>query len=251
MCEGHRARRRSEEGTSMSHVDDAIRPSRAGVVLVVDDQDRGARRPHHSARVRDTDSSPYFLERTSGFCASRRRGAGRELDLGVVRTPKQGTAFLVSVDHHLQGPRPASARSRAATIRALARPGARPETSPGPGRMPLLAHAGGAGAAGHYRRRVWTCARIMTAGLSGAALLCEIDTPDRRSVSRRRPRRLPAAPVDRHHRRKLRAYTAAPPGRSGDWLAFRACSRPRSARSSVLYAPREGVRLYGARHGRP
>ncbi|MBC3190391.1 GTP cyclohydrolase II [Pseudonocardia sp. C8] len=200
----------------MSHVDDAIEAlSRAGVVLVVDDEDRENEGDLiMAAEYADTDSVAYFLEHTSGFlCVAIDEERAAELDLGLMvpeNTEKQGTAFLVSVDYLPGTTTGISAGDRAATIRALADPALDPADLARPGHiMPLLARPGGVlERPGHTEAGVDLC---RMAGLSGAALLCEIVTPDRRSMLRgdgladfARRHRIPIVTID-----ELRAYRSA------------------------------------------
>lgn len=99
-------------------------------------------------------------------------------------TESHRTAFLVSVDLKHGTTTGISAADRAATIRALADPLLSPADLARPGHvMPLRARAGGVHErAGHTEAAVQLC---RMAGLSGAALLCEIVTADRRDMMRR------------------------------------------------------------------
>lgn len=112
------------------------------------------------------------------------RAAALELDLMVPdNTERHRTAFLVSVDYTRGTTTGISAGDRAATVRALADPGLEPADLARPGHvMPLLAKPGGVlERPGHTEAGVDLCTM---AGLSGAALLCEIVTPDRRDMMR-------------------------------------------------------------------
>ena len=99
-------------------------------------------------------------------------------------TERHRTAFLVSVDYTPATTTGISAGDRAATIRALADPHLDAADLARPGHvMPLLAKSGGVlQRPGHTEAGVDLC---KMAGLSGAALLCEIVTPDRREMMRR------------------------------------------------------------------
>jgi 3,4-dihydroxy 2-butanone 4-phosphate synthase / GTP cyclohydrolase II len=160
-----------------------------GTVLVVDDADRENEGDLiMAAEHATTDEVAFFLEHTSGFlCVAidEHRADALELDLMVSKnTESQGTAFLVSVDYRHGTTTGISAGDRAKTIRALADPRTAPADLARPGHvMPLRAKPGGVlERAGHTEAGVDLC---RAAGLSGAALLCEIVTPDRRRMMRR------------------------------------------------------------------
>ncbi|QUH02085.1 bifunctional 3,4-dihydroxy-2-butanone-4-phosphate synthase/GTP cyclohydrolase II [Saccharopolyspora erythraea] len=163
--------------------------SAGGKVLVVDDEDRENEGDLiMAAEHATTDDVAFFLEHTSGFlCVAidEDRADALELDLMVAaNTESQGTAFLVSVDYRHGTTTGISAGDRAKTIRALADPRLRPADLARPGHvMPLRAKRGGVlRRTGHTEAGVDLC---RMAGLSGAALLCEIVTPDRRHMMRR------------------------------------------------------------------
>lgn len=160
-----------------------------GKVLVVDDADRENEGDLiMAAEHATTDDVAFFLEHTSGFlCVAidGDRADALELDLMVAdNTESQRTAFLVSVDYRHGTTTGISAEDRARTIRALADPRLEPADLARPGHvMPLRARPGGVRERpGHTEAGVDLCRR---AGLSGAALLCEIVTPDRRQMMRR------------------------------------------------------------------
>ncbi|MPY85289.1 MAG: GTP cyclohydrolase II [Actinophytocola sp.] len=173
-----------------STIDDAVAAlARGGAVLVIDDEDRENEGDLvMAAEHASTDAVAFFLERTSGFlCVAldEQRAADLELDLMVsANTESQRTAFLVSVDLTHGTTTGISAADRAATIHALADPGLAPTDLARPGHvMPLRARSGGIHErAGHTEAAVRLC---RMAGLSGASLLCEVVTPDRRDMMRR------------------------------------------------------------------
>ncbi|MGW5745348.1 GTP cyclohydrolase II [Amycolatopsis sp. NPDC003861] len=159
-----------------------------GKVLVVDDEDRENEGDLiMAAEYATTDDVAFFLEHTSGFlCVSidEQRAAALGLDLMVTdNTESHRTAFLVSVDYRHETTTGISAQDRARTTRALADPLLAPADLARPGHvMPLLAKPGGVRERpGHTEAGVELC---RLAGLSGAALLCEIVTPDRRQMMR-------------------------------------------------------------------
>ncbi|WP_414641852.1 3,4-dihydroxy-2-butanone-4-phosphate synthase [Amycolatopsis sp.] len=134
-----------------------------------------------------TDDVAFFLEHTSGFlCVAidDQRAGALGLDLMVTdNTESHRTAFLVSVDYRHGTTTGSSAQDRARTTRALADPHLDPADLARPEHvMPLLAKPGGVRERpGHTEAGVELC---RLAGLSGAALLCEIVTPDRRQMMR-------------------------------------------------------------------
>ncbi len=158
------------------------------MVLVVDDEDRENEGDLiMAAEHATTDTVAFFLEHTSGFlCVSidEARADRLGLDLMVAdNTDRHRTAFLISVDYRHGTTTGISAGDRAATIRALANPRLVRDDLARPGHvMPLLAKPGGVlERPGHTEAGVDLC---RLAGLSGAALLCEIVTPDRREMMR-------------------------------------------------------------------
>jgi GTP cyclohydrolase II/3,4-dihydroxy 2-butanone 4-phosphate synthase/GTP cyclohydrolase II len=160
-----------------------------GMVLVVDDEDRENEGDLiMAAEYATTDAVAFFLEHTSGFlCVAIDEARADTLGLELMvpdNTEVHRTAFLVSVDYRRGTTSGISAGDRAATIRALADPALDPTDLARPGHvMPLLARPGGVlERPGHTEAGVDLC---RMAGLSGAALLCEIVTPDRRDMMRR------------------------------------------------------------------
>jgi GTP cyclohydrolase II/3,4-dihydroxy 2-butanone 4-phosphate synthase/GTP cyclohydrolase II len=174
----------------MSTITDAVAAlARGEMILVVDDEDRENEGDLiMAAEHATTDSVAFFLEHTSGFlCVAidEPRADALGLDLMVrENTDPHRTAFLVSVDYTHGTSTGISAGDRAATIRALAAPETAPTDLSRPGHvMPLLAKPGGVlERPGHTEAGVDLC---KLAGFSGAALLCEIVTPDRRDMMRR------------------------------------------------------------------
>ncbi|MGY1644288.1 GTP cyclohydrolase II [Geodermatophilus sp. SYSU D00703] len=174
----------------MSTIFDALTAlTNGGMVLVVDDEDRENEGDLiMAAEYASTDAVAFFLEHTSGFlCVAIEEARADALGLGLMvpdNTEAHRTAFLVSVDHRHGTTSGISAGDRAATVRALADPALDPADLARPGHvMPLLARPGGVlERPGHTEAGVDLC---RMAGLSGAALLCEIVTPDRRDMMRR------------------------------------------------------------------
>lgn len=173
----------------MSTISDALTALGNGkMVLVVDDEDRENEGDLiMAAEYATTDAVAFFLEHTSGFLCvavdeSRAHALGLEL-MVPANTERHRTAFLISVDFKPGTTTGISAGDRAATVRALADPHLHPDELARPGHvMPLLAKPGGVlERPGHTESGVDLC---KLAGLSGAALLCEIVTPDRREMMR-------------------------------------------------------------------
>ncbi|MEN0137927.1 MAG: GTP cyclohydrolase II [Rhodococcus sp. (in: high G+C Gram-positive bacteria)] len=174
----------------MSTISEAVTAlANKGMVLVVDDEDRENEGDLiMAAEYASTDAVAFFLEHTSGFlCVAIDESRADTLGLDLMvrdNTESHKTAFLVSVDYRHGTTTGISAGDRGATIRALADPALHPADLARPGHvMPLLAKPGGVlERPGHTEAGVDLC---RMAGLSGAALLCEIVTPDRREMMRR------------------------------------------------------------------
>jgi GTP cyclohydrolase II/3,4-dihydroxy-2-butanone 4-phosphate synthase len=172
-----------------SPVDRAVRQlAGGGIVVVVDDEDRENEGDLIMAAEHATpESVAFFLEHTSGFLCTaitERRADELELDLMVSEnTESQHTAFLVSVDYRHDTTTGISAADRAATALALADGTTTPGDLARPGHMmPLRACDGGVlKRAGHTEAGVDLC---RLAGLTPAALLCELVTDDRTGMMR-------------------------------------------------------------------
>jgi 3,4-dihydroxy 2-butanone 4-phosphate synthase/GTP cyclohydrolase II len=173
-----------------SPVDRAVRHlARGQVVVVVDDENRENEGDLIMAAEHATpEKVAFFLEYTSGFlCTAITETRAAELDLALMvrdNTEAHRTAFLVSVDYRHATTTGISAADRAATVVALADPATRPDDLARPGHMmPLLARDGGVlKRAGHTEAGVDLC---RLAGLTPAALLCELVNPDRTDMMRR------------------------------------------------------------------
>ncbi|HYQ66800.1 bifunctional 3,4-dihydroxy-2-butanone-4-phosphate synthase/GTP cyclohydrolase II [Actinophytocola sp.] len=173
-----------------SSVDQAVRQlARGGIVIVVDDEDRENEGDLIMAAEHATpEKVAFFLAHTSGFlCTAITEARARELDLDLMvreNTESQGTAFLVSVDSLHGTTTGISAGDRAATAVALAAGSTRPGDLARPGHMmPLRAREGGVlRRAGHTEAGVDLC---RLAGVTPAALLCELVDGDRQGMMRR------------------------------------------------------------------
>ncbi|MFL6143014.1 MAG: bifunctional 3,4-dihydroxy-2-butanone-4-phosphate synthase/GTP cyclohydrolase II [Labedaea sp.] len=173
-----------------SAVDRAVRQlARGGIVVVVDDEDRENEGDLIMAAEHATpELVAFFLRHTSGFlCTAITERRAVELGLEPMvdeNTESQRTAFLVSVDYRHGTTTGISAADRAATVLALASDATAPDDLARPGHMmPLMAREGGVlKRAGHTEAGVDLC---RLAGLTPAALLCELVDPDRLGMMRR------------------------------------------------------------------
>jgi 3,4-dihydroxy 2-butanone 4-phosphate synthase/GTP cyclohydrolase II len=170
-------------------VDDAIAAiGRGEMVVVVDDKDRENEGDLvMAAEAATPDSIAFFLAHTSGvICVplTPERADALELPLMVTtNTESQRTAFTVSVDARRGTTTGISAEDRAATIRTLIDPKARPSDLNRPGHIfPLRARPGGVlKRAGHTEA---TIDLVRAAGLHPAGVLCEVVTEDKAAMAR-------------------------------------------------------------------
>jgi 3,4-dihydroxy 2-butanone 4-phosphate synthase/GTP cyclohydrolase II len=151
------------------------------MIVVTDDADRENEADLVMAAELVIDEQMAFLVRhTTGIvCAPMPAGRADELRLPPMvadNTDAHGTAFTVSVDLAGTGTG-VSATARAATVRALADPGLRPDDLRRPGHLfPLRARPGGVLVrAGHTEAAVDL---LTLAGLSGVGVISEILAED-------------------------------------------------------------------------
>jgi GTP cyclohydrolase II/3,4-dihydroxy-2-butanone 4-phosphate synthase len=177
--------------SGFGRVEDAVAALRRGeLVLVVDDEDRenegdliGA------AQHMDAATMSFLLRHTSGIvCVAIDEPTAQRLDLPpmvTANTDPHGTAFTVSVDAAPGTPvGPGSAittgispADRAATVRVLADPAARPADLARPGHVfPLVARSGGVLVRGGHTEAGIDLVRL--AGLAPAAVLSEVVDED-------------------------------------------------------------------------
>lgn len=149
-----------------------------GIVIVVDDADRENEGDMILAAERITAEQVNFLARNARglICAPLTAERAEELGLDPMvpdNTCRLGTAFTVSVDLVGGTTTGISAHDRAATIRALVDPSARPEDFARPGHVfPLVAKSGGVlRRAGHTEAAVDLA---LLAGLAPVGVLCEV-----------------------------------------------------------------------------
>jgi 3,4-dihydroxy 2-butanone 4-phosphate synthase/GTP cyclohydrolase II len=170
-------------------VEDAIAAvGRGEMVVVVDDQDRENEGDLiMAAEAATPESIAFFLAHTSGvICVplTPERADALELPLMVsTNTESQRTAFTVSVDARHGTTTGISAEDRAATIRTLIDPKARPGDLNRPGHIfPLRSRPGGVlKRAGHTEA---TIDLVRAAGLHPAGVLCELVTEDKAAMAR-------------------------------------------------------------------
>jgi len=156
---------------------------RAGrMVVIVDDEDRENEGDLIMAAERATPEAVAFMIRhTSGIiCVPMEEGQLTRLELPQMvpaNSESQRTAFTVSVDLRAGITTGVSSVDRAATIRALANPAARPEDFARPGHIfPLRSRRGGVLVrAGHTEAAVDLC---RLAGLAPVGVLCEVMNDD-------------------------------------------------------------------------
>ncbi len=175
----------SEENTASSFdpIEEAIADIRAGkLVIVVDDEDRENEGDFIGAAEKITPELVNFMTKYGRglICVALTPERTVELDLDLMtptNTALHETAFTVSVDYRHGTTTGISAADRAATIRALADPSARPSDFARPGHVfPLRARPGGVlRRAGHTEAAV-DLARL--AGLYPAGVLVEILNDD-------------------------------------------------------------------------
>lgn len=165
------------------NVDQAVEELRAGrMIIVVDDEDRENEGDFVMAAETVTPEAINFMAREAGvpICVPMTAERLEELRLPLMvseNTAPHGTAFTVSVDLQLPGHTGSSAYDRAATIKALTDPAARPEDFARPGHVfPLRAAEGGVlRRAGHTEAAV-DLARL--AGFSPVGVVGEIMDSD-------------------------------------------------------------------------
>jgi 3,4-dihydroxy 2-butanone 4-phosphate synthase/GTP cyclohydrolase II len=164
-------------------IDEALTDIRAGkIVIVVDDADRENEGDFIMAAEKATPESLNFMV-THGrgiVCMPMTQQRLDELRIPLMvskNNESHGTAFAVSIDIQGRTTTGTSAFDRAATVRAVADAGLRPEDIRMPGHVfPLMAQQGGVlKRAGHTEATV-DLARL--AGLYPAGVLCEVLAPD-------------------------------------------------------------------------
>ncbi len=169
--------------TRFDSIPDAVEDVRNGkLVVVVDDEDRENEGDLIGAAELVTPDSVNFMAREARglMCVAVTRERAAALDLRMMEqanTSLHDTPFTVSVDYRHGTTTGISAADRAATVRALADPEARPTDFARPGHIfPLRAQTGGVlRRAGHTEAAV-DLARL--AGLRPAGVLIEVMDDD-------------------------------------------------------------------------
>jgi len=169
--------------TPFNSVAEILEDLRGGrLVVIVDDEDRENEGDLIMAAERATPETVAFMIRhTSGIiCVPMQEGDLARLELPQMvpaNSESQRTAFTVSVDLRSGITTGVSSVDRAATIRALADPAARPADFARPGHIfPLRARRGGVLVrAGHTEAAADLC---RLAGLAPAGVLCEVMNDD-------------------------------------------------------------------------
>lgn len=152
------------------------------MVVVVDDQDRENEGDLIFASEHATEEKiAFMMNKARGLiCVAMDHNRLDELDIPLMvpnNTESMKTAFTVSVDYIPGTSTGISAADRAATIKALVEPAARPDDFARPGHIfPLRANPFGVlGRAGHTEAAVDLC---VAAGKSPSGTICEISNPD-------------------------------------------------------------------------
>ena len=174
---------KSLAGASLSSVGELLAELRAGrMVIIMDDEDRENEGDLIMAAEHATPEAVAFMIRhTSGIiCVPMEEEQLARLELPQmvpVNSESHRTAFTVSVDLRAGTTTGVSSGDRAATIRALADPDAKPGDFARPGHIfPLRARRGGVLVrAGHTEAALDLC---RLAGLKPAGVLCEVMNED-------------------------------------------------------------------------
>jgi 3,4-dihydroxy 2-butanone 4-phosphate synthase / GTP cyclohydrolase II len=174
---------------SLDSIPDAIAAiGRGEMIVVVDDEERENEGDLIMASEFVTpEAVAFFLAHTSGvICAPLTPERLDELELPLMvanNTESQRTAFTVTVDYRHGTSSGISASDRAATIRALIDPDAKPTDFARPGHiLPLRYRPGGVlKRAGHTEATIDFC---RLAGLREAGFLCEIVSADKTGMAR-------------------------------------------------------------------
>jgi 3,4-dihydroxy 2-butanone 4-phosphate synthase/GTP cyclohydrolase II len=173
----------------LDSIDDAVAAiARGEIVVVIDDETRENEGDLvMSAEFVTPEKVAFFLAHTSGLiCAPLTPERLDELEIPLMlvnNTESQRTAFTVTVDYRFGTTTGISAADRAATIRALIDPEAKPADFARPGHiLPLRYRTGGVlKRAGHTEATIDLC---RAAGLQEAGLLCEVVTADKTEMAR-------------------------------------------------------------------
>ncbi|MBI4336921.1 MAG: bifunctional 3,4-dihydroxy-2-butanone-4-phosphate synthase/GTP cyclohydrolase II [Chloroflexi bacterium] len=168
---------------ALATVEEAMADIRDGkFVIIVDDEDRENEGDLCMAAEMATPECVNFLTKYARglICVPITGERLEELDIPMMvteNTSSHGTAFTVSVDHKVGTTTGISASDRAATIRALVSPLARPEDFARPGHIfPLRYQRGGVLVRAGHTEAIVDLAKLT--GLYPAGVVCEIMNDD-------------------------------------------------------------------------
>lgn len=167
----------------ISRIEDAVDAiSRGEIVIVVDDQSRENEGDLVFASQDATaEKIAFMMNKARGLiCVSMEHERLDELEIPLMvpnNTESMKTAFTVSVDYLPGTTTGISAADRAATIKALVDPAARPDDFARPGHIfPLRAHPDGVlGRPGHTEAAIDLC---RLAGKRPSGVICEVANDD-------------------------------------------------------------------------
>ncbi len=156
--------------------------ARGQMIVVVDDEDRENEGDIIAASQTATpETIAFMMNHARGLICVAMKGERLDaLDIPLMvprNTESHKTAFTVSVDYLPATTTGISSSDRAATVRALVDPSARPDDFARPGHVfPLRAHPNGVlSRAGHTEAAVDLC---RLAGLSPSGVICEVAKED-------------------------------------------------------------------------
>jgi 3,4-dihydroxy 2-butanone 4-phosphate synthase len=156
--------------------------ARGQMIVVVDDEDRENEGDIIAASQTATpETIAFMMNHARGLICVAMEGERLDaLDIPLMvprNTESHKTAFTVSVDYIPATTTGISSSDRAATVRALVDPSARPDDFARPGHVfPLRAHPNGVlSRAGHTEAAVDLC---RLAGLSPSGVICEVANED-------------------------------------------------------------------------
>lgn len=168
---------------TISKIDDAIAAiARGEIVVVVDDLDRENEGDLVIASEAITPQAIAFMMNNARglICVAMQGERLDELEIPLMvprNTEVLKTAFTVSVDYLPETTTGISAADRAATVRALVKPGSRPEEFARPGHIfPLRAHPNGVLSRPGHTEAAVDLTRL--AGLSPSGVICEVANDD-------------------------------------------------------------------------
>jgi 3,4-dihydroxy 2-butanone 4-phosphate synthase len=168
---------------TIARIEEALEAlARGQMIVVVDDEDRENEGDIIAASQTATpETIAFMMNHARGLICVAMEGERLDaLDIPLMvprNTESHKTAFTVSVDYIPATTTGISSSDRAATVRALVDPSARPDDFARPGHVfPLRAHPNGVlSRAGHTEAAVDLC---RLAGLSPSGVICEVANED-------------------------------------------------------------------------